>query len=387
MYVERDFKEKFESANSNHSIVAVVGPRQAGKTTFLKKKIEGKNASYMLFDDPDAKELFEEDIKKFDNQYIKGYDLAVLDEIQYCKDAGQKMKYLADIGRKLWVTSSSETILQKEVLSYLVGRVSVIQLYPFNFNEFLRAKNQIELTDNIRERMVWEHAVYGGYPQVVKTENNEMKKQVLHSLHRTMLLKDVAHTFSIDQVDKLEKLTKYLSHLIGDTVKYQSISKDLDFTFKTLKKYITALEQSYILKRVKPFHTNKKKELVKRPKLYFLDPGLRNKVAGEFPDKVPGELFENYVYTELLKQGYNPKYWRTKNQAEVDFILKDGEHPIEVKKTDPGKIPSGLRTFIQKYSPETAYVALMKGEERTEKLEETKVEFKLFPEAIKDIEG
>ena len=78
-----------------------------------------KDSSYVMFDDPDARTLFDEDIKKFELQYMKKDDLTVLDEVQYCKDAGRKIKYLVDSGRKLWITSSSEIILAKEILSFL----------------------------------------------------------------------------------------------------------------------------------------------------------------------------------------------------------------------------------------------------------------------------
>ena len=139
MYVERDIKNKFEIIAKIYPIVALVGPRQAGKTTFLKEQAKNLNSSYLLFDDPDIKEIFEEDIKKFEKQYIEGKEISILDEVNYCKDAGGKLKYLADTDKKVWLTSSSEVILNKEVLSFLVGRVSILRLYPFSLNEFLKA--------------------------------------------------------------------------------------------------------------------------------------------------------------------------------------------------------------------------------------------------------
>ena len=119
MYIEREIKNRFDKIFKSYNMVAVVGARQSGKTTFLKKQMGHYNSSYVLFDDPDARALFEEDIKKFELQYIQGKEVTVLDEIQYCKDAGRKLKYLVDSGRKLWITSSSEIILSKEILSFL----------------------------------------------------------------------------------------------------------------------------------------------------------------------------------------------------------------------------------------------------------------------------
>ena len=85
MYIEREIKEKFEKVARNLPVVALVGARQAGKTTFLKEQIKNINSSYLLFDDPDIRELFEEDIKKFEIQYVEGKSVSVLDEVQYCK--------------------------------------------------------------------------------------------------------------------------------------------------------------------------------------------------------------------------------------------------------------------------------------------------------------
>ncbi|MDY6788418.1 MAG: ATP-binding protein [Candidatus Nanohaloarchaea archaeon] len=371
VYIERDLREKFRRTDRTHSIVAVVGPRQSGKTTFLKKQMEGKDASYVMFDDPEAKALFEEEIKKFDLQYVQGHDVAVLDEIQYCESAGRNLKYLADKGRKLWITSSSETILRKKVLSRLVGRASICRLYPFNLEEFLRAKGQKALNSEIEERLLWEHAVYGGYPKVALTEGKDLKKDILHSLYETILLKDVAQTFSIDDIDALKSLTRYLAHNTGKTVNYQTISNNLDISFKTLKKYLTALEKSYIIDRTDPFHTNKKKEIAKRPKLHFIDNGMLNTLRGSFPDSLTGELFENYVYTELIKGGHKPKFWRTKSKAEVDFVLdKSPPIPIEVKlERKSSDTPKGLRSFISRYEPDIALVVRSSGEEHREEID------------------
>ncbi len=365
MYVKRDIKNKFDKISRNYKMVALVGARQSGKTTFLKKQIENKNSSYILFDDPDARSLFEEDIKKFEKQFISNKNVSVLDEVQYCKEAGEKLKYLVDSDHKLWITSSSEIILSKEILSFLVGRVSIIKLFPFSLSEFLRAKGQKETTSKIMERMIWEHVTYGGYPKVVITEDTDIKKTILSDLYETMLFKDVARTFSIDNIRSLEEFSKYLSYSIGDLISYDKIGNNLDISFQTVKKYLDAMEKSYLIYRVLPFFTNKKKEIVKQPKLYFVDTGLRNIIAKSFDLKIDGKLFENYVLSELLKKGFNPKYWRTKNKTEVDFIveLENKIIPIEVKiQTEVGKIERSLHSFIEEYKPKKAIIVSLKGE-------------------------
>jgi predicted AAA+ superfamily ATPase len=378
MYIEREIKNRFDKIFKSYNMVAVVGARQSGKTTFLKKQMGHYNSSYVLFDDPDARALFEEDIKKFELQYIQGKEVTVLDEIQYCKDAGRKLKYLVDSGRKLWITSSSEIILSKEILSFLVGRVSIMKLYPFSFDEFLLAQGQKTVTSTIIQRAIWEHMRYGGYPKVVLTKDAEMKRTILADLYETMLLKDIARTFAIDDIRTLEEFSKYLAHSIGNILSYGDFSSSLHVSFQTIKKYLDAMEKSYLIMRVYPYFTNKLKEIVKQPKLYFVDTGLRNTIIKDFNVESNGKIFENYVFSELLKLGIMPKYWRTKSKAEVDFVIeKENEIiPVEVKlQLDTDKIERSMRSFINQYHPKTGFVVTYKGKKGIKKINGCTVRF------------
>jgi len=374
MYVEREIKTRFDKISGNYGIVALVGARQSGKTTFLKRQMERYKSSYVVFDDPDARELFDEDIKKFEMQYLEGYDVGILDEIQYCKDAGRKLKYLVDKGRKLWITSSSEILLSREVLSFLVGRATILRLYPFSYNEFLLAKGIKSLTSGILKRSIWEHMEYGGYPKVVLAKDIEMKKTILRDLYETMLLKDISKTFSIDDLSTLEDLTRYLSSSIGNVISYTDISNSLNISFQTVKKYIDAMEKSYLVMRIPPYHTNVRKEISKQPKIYFVDVGLRNAI-NRWSDR-DGRLFENYVFTELLKLGKRPKYWRKKSKLEIDFVVEHNNCivPIEVK-LRPDKVGRNLRSFISQYKPKTAFIIGYNVDYREENINGCKIIF------------
>jgi len=290
---------------------------------------------------------------------------SVGNEVQYCKDAGTKLKYLADSGRKIFISSSSEILLGKEVLSFLVGRVSVLRLYPFSYSEFLRARGVRETGGQANERMIWEHAVWGGYPKAVLTEDVEIKRTILYDLYQTMVLKDVARTFAISDVGALESLSKRLAHGIGGITSYEEICRELGVSFVTLKKYLDVMEKSWLIVRVPPYFSNKLKEITKRPKLYFIDTGLRNAIAGAFPNELDEAIFENYVLCELLKMGFSVRYWRTKGNSEVDFVVETegGIVPIEVKLNAPlGRVDGGLRSFISSYKPKAALVVSYRGE-------------------------
>jgi len=376
MYVERNLEKHFDKVAEIYNLVAIVGARQSGKTTLLKKKLQEKNGNYISLDDPDARELFNEDIKKFEKQYLEANRTTGIDEVQYGKEAGIKLKYLADKGCKIWVTSSSETILSKDVLSYLVGRVSILRLYPFSLAEFQKAKKTESLTEKIKERLVWEHVNYGGYPKVVLADDFESKKIMLKDLTDTMLLKDVSRTFAIEDINLLERLVKYLAVNTGNIISYENITTYLGVSFQTLKKYLDAMEKSYIIIRTPPYHTNKLKELSKKPKIYFIDTGLRNNITNMHPTEVEGKTFENYVLTELLKHDLQVKYWRTKSKAEVDFVIEKENTltPIEVKlKAD--KAGRGIKSFIKTYKPPKAFVIHYNGKEKEESYEGCKITF------------
>jgi len=377
-YVNREIKKIFEKLIKTYNIIALVGARQSGKTTFLKKEMKNFNSSYVLFDDPDVRDIFNKDIKKFNIQYLKSYDLSVLDEIQYCENAGSKLKYLADIGEKIWITSSSEILLSKEILSYLVGRVAILKLYPFTIKEFLDSKNQKVINEKILERSVWEHINYGGYPKVVTTEDPEVKKIILKNIYETMILKDIAMIWSIEDLKPLEKLVKYISINTGSVFSYQNVSNKMNISFQTLKKYLDALEKSYLILKINPFYTNKTKEIIKQPKIYFLDTGLRNIISKQFDKNIQGLLFENYVLSELIKLNKEVKYWRTKNDQEVDFIIEEGKEliPIEVKiDSEKNKISRSLHLFINNYNPKKAIVVFYKGKKTKKKIGDCEVIF------------
>jgi uncharacterized protein len=354
-------------------MIAITGARQSGKTTFLKHN--SNNANYIMFDDPDAKQLFEQDIKKFEIQYLNK-KLTILDELQYCQNAGKHLKYLFEKGHKIWITSSSSNILEKEILSYLVGRISIIKMYPLSYSEFKKFKDNINYN-----RLVWEHATYGGYPKVVTTNDSELKQIILSDLYETMVLKDIAFTFSINDIDSLKNLTKYLANTVSKQIAYDDISNKLNISFQTIKKYITALEKSNLIQVIKPKYKNKIKEIIKQPKIYFIDNGILNHIINNFNSDLNGDIFENYVMSELIKKGYTLKYWRTKTGHEIDCILNENI-PVEIKLNSKKNPSKNLKNYINEYQPQNAYVVFYEGSEKTEEFQNCKIQYIQFDKFI-----
>jgi predicted AAA+ superfamily ATPase len=161
---------------------------------------------------------------------------------------------------------------------------------------------------------------------------------------------------------------------IGGLVSYDSLANDLKLSFETVKKYLDAFEKSYMFIRITPYFSNRLKEIVKQPKIYFIDTGLRNIIANSF--EITGSLFENYLFSEIIKAGFIPKYWRTKSKAEVDFIVeKDTEIiPIEAKLKADSVNPS-LRAFIDAYNPRKAFIVTYEGDYVEKQIGKCKVVF------------
>ena len=139
MYIRRQLEEKINKYLHTREIVAVIGPRQSGKTTLLKHIYNNlKNAIFLDFEDRDILELFNEDIKSFIELYVKKYDYTFIDEFQYAKAGGEKLKYIYDNYKtKIIISGSSASELTIQSVKYLVGRIFIFNLYPCSFEEFL----------------------------------------------------------------------------------------------------------------------------------------------------------------------------------------------------------------------------------------------------------
>ncbi len=369
MYIQRELETTLRRYLSVKEILAVVGPRQSGKSTLLGHLIEAlPNTHSITFEDQDLLALFDRDIKAFAELHVKKYDYVFIDEIQYSKHSGKRLKYIYDTcATKLLISGSSATELSIHSIRSLVGRIFVFNLYPLSFKEFLQHKNpsfhtlieqghdqELKELNELQE----EFLLYGGYPRVVLAQNSAEKQQVLKNIYNTYFLREIKEILQLSEDYKLADLIKALALQIGGIINHQELSQLSGFTYSDLKKHLQILEKTFICSFIRNFHTNKRTELVKSPKVFFFDTGFRNEViknyASERVDK--GQLLENFIFTELIKKGQEVKYWRTKAKAEVDFVLECQNKPVplEVKSMKVG-ITRSFRSFLETYSPEQAF--------------------------------
>ncbi len=378
MYVNRTLENQIIKYLGKREIVAVVGPRQCGKTTLLKHIFRNlKNAVFIDFEDREKLELFTADINSFIELYVKPYKYLFIDEFQYAKDGGKNLKFIYDNYKtKILISGSSATELTFKSIKYLVGRIFIFNLFTFSFEEFLSYKNKRiyekiytkgNLSKPIAEKIYKyckEYVGYGGYPRVVTADSKEEKETVLKNIYNTYFLKEIKEILGLTTDFKLSKLIKALALQVGGLINYNDLSSLTGFTHYELLQHLNILEKTFICKMSRPYYTNRRTELTKNPKIYFFDNGFRNTIINNFQDQNEridrGILNENFVASEIIKKGLELKYWRSKSKAEVDFVIEKNNKvfPLEVKSDLLSeKTTRSFLSFIEKYKPEKALIA------------------------------
>jgi len=405
-YFHRDLTDELEKWLDRREILAIKGPRQSGKTTLLNiikeylinnRKVKSENVIYITFEDRDNLDYFSRDPKGYIKSYIADNKnerfYFLIDEFHYLKEGGQKLKLLYDIynNLKFIITGSSSLELTGSTAKYLVGRVFLFNLFQFSLSEFLETKERnifnlykdnanilkdfleegrdFDVKEDIFEkdftRYFEEYIRFGGYPEVIKTDNLETKRIILKNIYDTYITKDIIELLRIEDISNFRTIVTLLANTMGDLLNYNSLATDGKSYFRQIKHYLSVLEETFVIRIVRPYFSTMTTELKKNPKVYFVDTGLRNYIINNFNElhfrQDTGKLVENIVLSELYQKNNNLiKYWRTAGKAEVDFILdkKDTIIPIEVKysRLKSPKISRSFRNFINQYKPERAVV-------------------------------
>lgn len=370
-------KIKASGAFENLDIIVVYGPRQVGKTTlfymWMKNLIEAgtdpKNIFYFKADDPLIQTDFFDHFSSL-HHFVKEYKnsgkaFVFCDEVQKIPNIGVFLKNLADLRDpelKIMVTGSSSLELRQKTHESLTGRKEVFCLYPFSFKEFLsEIKGRSDWQASIESESDFnEFVTYGGYPKVVLAKDISQKKSALNEIYTSYIQKDITDFLRIEHPDAFNRLVRLLADQIGNLLNIHELSSTLGMNRLTLEKYIHILEETFVIKRLPPFYKNPRKEITKMPKVYFLDTGLRNYIAGNL-NTFPGErgdigkVAENHVFTEYHKALSDLEklyFWRTQTGAEVDFIFEKNENtffPIEIKYAIAPSFPRAMRSFIETY--------------------------------------
>lgn len=405
MICPRDLVESIAPFLKRKEYLAIIGPRQSGKTTLLdiiqthlRKQLITKRdqLAIITFEDRRLLAQFDSDPVAFARSYLPRHAARpfylMIDEFQYAIEGGQKLKLIYDTVRdlKIIVTGSSSLDIKAQVGRYMVGRMVTFHLFPFNFGEALhmmdrrsnriyhegnrkiaswilrnnpvKIKNQIDIFGDELIEHFENYCIWGGFPTVVSADDRNVRRKLLADIYDGYVLKDIKSLLGLATEKNLYLLSQYLATQIGNIIVYQNLGQAAELDFRNLKKHLHILRETFICQELRPFFRNRQKELSKNPKIYFWDLGFRNNLMDDFNtlDKRPdrGAIIENYVFIRLqeLSRGFEKiNFWRTKSGAEVDFILrvKDQIVPIELKYSNfsSGKITRSLASFIDTFNP------------------------------------
>lgn len=345
IFIRRKIDTKIQEYLKLPEILAIVGPRQSGKTTYLQHLINEKRGKFVSFEDVDTLNLFNNDIKKFVETYLSDTDLLCIDEFQYAKAGGKNLKYIFDTykNKKIIISGSSAIDLTIHALKYLVGRVIVVNFWPFD-------KDELRIVfPNFTESELYDYyATYGGYPRVAIASNNEERKVILKNIYNTYFLREVKDILGLVDEYKIQKLLVYLAQSVGSAISYSKLSNACDLNERDVRKYLEFMNKTFVVYLVKPFFTNKLKEIVKQPKTYFFDIGFLNHIMSYEVES--GKKLEQVAVMELIKEGFEIKYWRDKQNREMDFVVyKDNKIVMAIEAKRSGRYTESFDAFRKAY--------------------------------------
>lgn len=316
-------------------VVAILGPRQSGKTTLVQDLFASK--PYVSLEDPDKRAFAQSDPRGFLAGYPKG---AVLDEAQRVPELFSYLQGIVDRVRKpgLFILTGSQNFLLMQHLSQsLAGRVRLLTLLPLSLGEAGTVYPGMGGTGA-------EHWIFKGfYPSLY--DRNIHPRDWYPSYIQTYLERDVRQIKNIDNLSLFQKFLKLCAARTGQLLNLSSLAVDCGITHNTARSWISILEASFLVHLLKPYHENFNKRVVKTPKLYFYDTGLAcslleiEKQAQLTTHPLRGNLFETLVVSEMAKARLNlgrpPNlyFWRDKTGHEVDILVVQGGdiNAVEIK--------------------------------------------------------
>jgi uncharacterized protein len=361
------------------------GPRQSGKTTLLNQladrlKLRNEEVYAFTLEDPSILSRLNqhpENLFEFVIRSSEKRTFILLDEIQYLKDPSNFLKLLYDKYQpqlKIIATGSSAFYIDRKFKDSLAGRKRLFELYTLDFDEFLqfragtnvlqeelsRMRTHKNYTSSRRrelDTLFKEYLAYGGYPAVVLASTHEGKAEKLKELVSSYLKRDISESNIQDQ-EKFYRLMLILAQQTGFLVNVHELSKTLRLSVTAVENYLYIIQKCFHIHLMRPFYSNIRKELIKMPKVYFHDLGLRNALLNQFNpvdqriDK--GMLIENYAYIRLRGLYGNDflRYWRTADGNEVDFIVShqaDSGEAIEIKYDEESFNPAKYKRFLESY--------------------------------------
>lgn len=356
MFWERQLASVFHRVRRQFPAVLVTGPRQSGKTTFLRH--EAADAAYASFDEPLERQFATVDPQGFLNQFEDR--AVVLDEVQYVPELFSYLKHRIDARRqecgRFLMSGSQQFQLMRHVSDSLAGRVALLELLPFSGTEVL-PHTPLDLPE-----LLW----CGGYPSVLLDPT--AREAWLNSYLHTYVERDVRQLHAVTDLRTFTMFLGLCAARHGQELNLADLGRHCGVTQPTCKAWLSVLEASYLVWSLPPFYRDLGKRLVKTPKTYFLDSALTAHLTRQpgaealWHGAMGGAFFEGWVVAEAVKAfaaaGRRPDlyYWRSHDGLEVDLLVGAGGQyiPVEIKQTAtplPGHV-QGLSRLCQWLGPD-----------------------------------
>ncbi len=329
----RDIKDELAQSAEEYPAVTIFGPRQSGKTTLAKTHFP--HLPYYSFEDPDVRLRAEQDLRAFMQEIAKG---AVLDEVQRIPDILSYLQGVIDrdpTPGKFILTGSHQPLVHQAVTQSLAGRTAILELLPFSYRELLSYHRPAQ--------SAFAHILHGFYPRL--HENQLDPRRFYRAYLSTYVERDLRMLIHLKDLSRFETFLRLLAGRTGQIINYHSLASDTGVSAVTIKSWISLLKACYVLFELPPYFSNISKQVIKSPKLFFMDTGLAcfllnlHTVDQVERDPLRGNLYENLLVIDQVKQltnsGKPPQlyFYRDSRGHEVDLLIPDGTRliPVEIK--------------------------------------------------------
>ncbi|MFH1643709.1 MAG: ATP-binding protein [bacterium] len=318
-------------------VIAILGPRQSGKTTLAKHTF--KNYVYTSFEDPETRELAQNDPHKFFSIHENKHGI-IIDEFQNVPKILSYIQLEVDEKKRTGyfiLTGSQNFLMNQAITQSLAGRVGILTLLPLSINE-------LESNKLIKNQIADSTIFNGGYPRLY--DKNISPEKLYPSYIQSYVERDVRQLTNVGDLRSFQRFMQLCAGRIGQLLNLSELASVCGISVSTAQRWISILEASYILFLLSPYFKNFNKRITKSPKIYFYDTGLACSLLGiespEFLSLHPlyGNIFESFIVADIYKQYFNigkrpPVYfWRDLNgRLEVDCIIEQHNNlfPIEIK--------------------------------------------------------
>ncbi len=336
--IQREHFTNYQKQLTTTLIKTILGPRRAGKTTLGLLLLKKTDFYYINFDDEILSTLKKEDLGgllELLNELFGKRPYLFLDEIQNIDSWELFVNRLQRLGYNILLSGSNSKLLSKELSSHLGGRTLSLEILPFSFKEFLTAKHITAIKETDEEigrikNQLQEYLQWGGYPEIIMDlPDPNLRKKYLNELFDTIIFRDITQRFNIKFTAELVALATVIINQFSTRTSLTKVSRDLEISSHTIKKYLSYLEEAYLIVSSKKFSYKPREIESSFRKYYCIDTGLLHAKKSTLT-KDFGKTLENIVAIELRRRNIDLYYYMVDNKYEVDFVIGDSTAITEV---------------------------------------------------------